>query len=298
VTNNTIKVIFNPRSRGNSNGEANAKIIAQLLHQANLDYHLEITHYPKHGTELAHHATLEGYQVIVAAGGDGLINEVVNGILQADSQKSPTLGIIPLGTANDLAFALKIPCDLKSACQQIAMGKTKWLDVGQVNGHYFVNNSGIGLEAKVTHLNDQMPQFVGKLSYILAAIKGVLQFEPWEMRLDWPGGSYEGPITLVSIGNSFRTGGGFYMTPHAVPDDGLLDFAFGTWLNRRQVFFLLPQTLYGGHLNHTLVVYKQTPSLKVSVPLSTIIQADGEIIAENATEIEYSIIPQKLQVIV
>ncbi len=292
MSNIKVKLIFNPLSG------ADVSQIERALTQANLDCQVEVTRYSKHAIELAEYATKAGYELIIAAGGDGLMNEVVNGILRAEVEPLPKVGLIPLGTANDLADALKIPHDLVAVAQRIAAGKTRLLDVCEVNGHYFVNNSGVGLEAAITYLNDKIRWVKGRARYLAAAVQGVWQFKPWEMRLDWPGGSYEGPITLVSIGNSARTGGGFYLTPQAEPDDGLLDFVFGTWLSWGQVVLMLPQTLYGGHIHHSLVIYKQTTSLKITVANGTVLHADGEILAENATEINYRIIPQKLAVIV
>lgn len=292
-----VKVILNPH-KGRLSQAAKIKQVEQALQRVHLDYNLEVTHHPQHATELARQAALEGWPIIVAAGGDGTINEVVNGLLQVDSQEPAVkLGIIPIGTANDLADMLHLPRDIINACRRLATGNCQLIDVGEVNGHYFVNNSAVGLEPLVTIAQEKL-RWLGASRYFLAALKTIWQAQSWQMRLDWLNGTYEGSVTLVSIGNSPRTGGLFFMTPQAVVDDGLLDFVYGSEMYRWQLLSLLPQTLWGNHIHHPLVIYKQTTYLKITASPATPIQADGEIIDLAATEIHYRLLPGKLPVIV
>jgi YegS/Rv2252/BmrU family lipid kinase len=215
----------------------------------------------------------------------------------AEQDQTATLGIIPLGTANDLAYGLQVPFDAAAACQRIAAGNTRLIDVGTVNGNFFDNNSAVGLEPVVTLNHEQMRSVKGNLRYVLAALKSLFQIKPWQMRLVWDDGSYEGPVTLVSVGNGRRTGG-FFMTPQAEMDDGLLDFVFDVGLNRWQLLTLLPKTLKGTHIDHPKVRYLQTRSLSINASPSTPLHADGEIIDRKALEINYSILPNSLRVIV
>ncbi len=293
-----IKVILNPYGGRLPKNEKVSRV-EQALRQAGLSYHLELTRQRGEGIELARQAALAGWPVVVAAGGDGMVNEVANGLLQAAGEaEAGTLGIIPIGTANDLAGMLQIPQDVTAACQHLAAGATRLIDVGQVNGHYFVNNSAVGLEPLVTLAHDRMRWVNGNLRYILAALKTIGRAKPWHMRLCWGDNAFEGPINLVSIGNSNRTGGSFYMTPQASLDDGLLDFVYATGLSKWQMLRLLPQTFTGAHIHHPQVVYRQTTLLTITAFTPTHIQTDGEIIAENVTEIIYRLIPHKLRVIV
>ena len=259
-----VKVILNPIT-GRPNGTAKIANIEQALQQVQLDYSLVVTEHPKQGTELAHQATLEGWPIIVAAGGDGTVSEVVNGIMQADDEHNkPILGIIPSGTANDLASMLQLPKDIQEACQRLAIGESKLIDVGQVNGHFFVNNSAVGLEPVVTVAQHNMRWMMkGVPRYIVAAIKSILTAKNWDVRVEWPSGCYEGSAILVSVGNSARTGGVFYMTPEAVVDDGLIDFVYGAGMSRWRMFTLLPRLLSGSHINHPMVIYRKTKELKL-----------------------------------
>lgn len=293
-----LMVILNPRG-GGLNQQAKIDLIEKGLQSAGLSYELKLTRYRRHALELAKEAALAHWPVVVAAGGDGTINEVVNGLMQAASEASlPKLGIIPFGSANDLADILNLPRNITQACRRIAAGNTRLIDVCRVNDHYFVNNSAMGLESVVTLQQDQMRRLKGNLRYVVAALKTIARAGWWQVRLEWDHGIFEGPLTLVSVGNSRRTGGAFYMTPQAEPDDGLLDFVYALQMSRWQMLKLLPQTFSGKHVHHPLVTYLQTTSLCLTVSPPTPIQADGEIIDENATEIRYQIYRQKLPVII
>jgi diacylglycerol kinase (ATP) len=294
----TIEVILSTYG-GTLGKQAKIALVEQAMSTVGLEYHLQTTQYAGHAIELARQATQEKRPIIVAAGGDGTINEVLNGIMPAVAEEQHiTLGIIPLGTANDLADVLGLPRDVTAACQRIAAGATRLIDVALVNGRYFVNNSGVGLEPVISLEHEQMRRVKGNLRYILAALKGIIKAKPWRMRLAWDDGDYEGPIILVSIGNSPRTGGAFYMTPKALLDDGLLDFVYAVGMSRWQLLRLLPKTFTGQHINHPLVHYVQTTSLSITASPSTPIQADGEVIDRAALEITYRILPKKLRVII
>ncbi|RME72159.1 MAG: hypothetical protein D6784_13940, partial [Chloroflexi bacterium] len=208
-----------------------------------------------------------------------------------------TLGILPLGTANDLADSLGIPRNLNRACERLAKGRHQLIDVGQVNGRFFANNSAVGLEALVTVAHDRMRWVQGNTRYILAAVKTILSARDWQMHIRWDDGEYTGPAILVSVGNSNRTGGKFYMTPHARLDDGRLDFIFAGNLSRPQLLRLLPQTFKGAHIHHPAVVYRQATHLHITLDSPTPIQADGEIFERQATDITYRIFPARLRVI-
>jgi diacylglycerol kinase (ATP) len=143
-----------------------------------------------------------------------------------------------------------------------------------------------------------MKRIKGTPRYILAAVKTILSHKPWNARLAWDGGEYEGPITLVSVGNNPRTGGAFWMTPRAEPDDGVLDFVFAGQVGRLRLMRLLPTTFDGSHVDEPEIVYERTTRLTIECSSPTPIQADGELFDLAATKIEYTILPGQLQVIV
>jgi diacylglycerol kinase (ATP) len=294
----TIKVILNPQG-GRWTGQTKINLVEQALQAANVDYDLVATARPEEGLDLARRAAREGWPIVAAAGGDGTINQVLNGLLQAvENDEPPSLGLIPVGTANDLADGLGLPRDLKAACERLGAGHTRLIDLGQVNNRFFANNSAVGLEAVVTATHDQMRWFQGKNRYLLAALKVILSNQSWHMKIAWDKGEYDGPAVLVSVGNNARTGGSFYMTPDALMDDGFIDFIYGGSLNRLRLLHLLPKTFTGSHIYHPAITYLQTTALSIITRPPTPIQADGEIIDTQATDIKYRVLPKKLRVIV
>ncbi len=294
----TAKIILNPYA-GRWKAQAAIPEIERVCHEIGLDYELAVTEGPQHAIELAREAALARFSPIVAAGGDGSISEVVNGLMQAagDEVAGP-FGVIPLGSADDLADMLGLEKEIKAACRLIQTGYTRTIDVGCVNGRFFDNNSAIGLEPMVTITQAAMKRVKGTPRYILAALKTILNHKDWHARLTWDDGEFDGPVALVSVGNTRRTGGAFFMTPRAEPDDGFLDFVFTGELGRLQLLRLLPTTFDGSHVEHPDVAQARTTGLTIECDPPTPIQADGELFELAATRIEYAILPARLQVIV
>lgn len=294
----TAKIIVNPYA-GRWKAKAAIPDIKWACQEIGLDCELVVTEGPNHGIELAREAALAGFSPIVSAGGDGSINEIVNGLMQAASDRTAgPLGIIPLGSADDLADMLGLEKEIEAACRVILAEHTRIIDVGYVNGRYFGNNSAIGLEPMVTIAQAAMERIKGTPRYVLAALKAIFGHKPWHVRLAWDDGEYEGPIVLVSVGNTRRTGGMFFMTPHAEPDDGYLDFVFAGGLGRLKLLRLLPTTFDGSHVERPEVSYARTTCLTIECDPPTPIQTDGELSELSATRIEYTILPSRLQVIV
>jgi YegS/Rv2252/BmrU family lipid kinase len=292
------KVIVNPYA-GRWKARKAIADLDQACEEVGLDYDLAVTDEPQHATAIAREAALAGFSPIVAAGGDGTISEVLNGLMQAaGGGVAGPLGIVPLGSADDFADMLGLEKNIEAACRVVCEGHARLVDVGCVNGRFFGNNSAVGLEPMVTITQAAMERIRGTPRYVLAALKTIARHEPWHMRLTWDDGEYEGPVTLVSVGNTARTGGIFWMTPGAVPDDGYLDFCFGGGLGRLRLLRLLPTTFDGSHIEQPEVAYARTTRLTVECNPPTPIQADGEICERAATRVDYTILPLNLRVIV
>lgn len=294
----TAKVILNPYA-GRWKAQRAIPQVERACAEAGLDYELVLTEERDHAIALAREAVRAGHSPIIVAGGDGTIGEVVNGMLQASGgAPSPVpLGIIPLGSADDFADELGLPKDIAAACRVIAAGHTRPIDVGRVNGRYFDNNSAIGLEPMVTVTQQKIQRLHGTLRYVIAALRTILAHRPWQMRLAWDGGEYAGPASLVSVGNTRRTGGAFHMTPRARPDDGLLDFVFAEGLGRLRLLRLLPTTFDGRHIEQPNIHYGQTTRLTIACDPPTPIHADGELFDLAATRITYEVLPARLCVL-
>ena len=172
----TAKVILNPYSNRWLAKERwpEAEV---ALKDAGLGFELAVSERTHHIVELAEQATRQGFSPIIAAGGDGTIGEVVNGMARAAKSETDLLGplgVIPLGSANDLVDNLKLPRDFHKAANVIAAGKTRNLDVGCVNGLYFDNNSAMGLEPYITLIQQRITAIKGMTRYLVAAVRGVL----------------------------------------------------------------------------------------------------------------------------
>jgi diacylglycerol kinase (ATP) len=293
----TAHVILNPYSgRGRAarlRGEMEA-----ALNAVGMEYELTTTTHPQHAIVLAAAAFAEGASPIIAAGGDGLVSEVVNGLLKAqpDGILGP-LGVMPLGTANDLAVNLGLPLGIPEAAATIAAGHTRTIDLGQVGDWVFDNNSAVGLEPVVTLYNIEMVRLRGVIRYLVAAVRAILAKRSWQMQLSWDDGSYEGPVSLVSVGNNPLTGGLFKMAPAADPTDGLLTFVHAFAPSRRKMFALLPRTITGKYVDDPAVHQHHTSWLRIRCQPPSPLQVDGEIRSTDLTEIEYRALPERLQLL-
>ncbi len=294
----TAKIIVNPYA-GRWKAQENIPDVRAAFDRNGIAYDLVIPPNANDGIEIAEEAAQAGFSPIVAVGGDGTYNLIINGLIRAAGD-GPTvpMGIIPLGTANDLPHALGIPNEIEAAVQIIARGQTKIIDAGRVNGRYFGNNSAVGLEPIITLENARLVWAKGTIRYLLAALICILRRHEWTMTLEWDDGRYEGPILLVSVGNTRRTGGVFFMTPQAKVDDGLLDFVFAPAMTRLKTLRLLPMTFNGSHIRRPEVTYISTTRLRITSRPGTPIQTDGEVFEPDATDILYEVSPLKLTVIV
>ncbi len=297
----TARVILNPyANRWRAGARANA--VMEALKEAGLPATLTISERPEHAISLARQATEAGYQPIIAAGGDGTINEVINGILQATpgSQPTPPFAIMPIGTANDFARMQGVPLNITLAAQAIASGQTHQIDAGIINGRwqagprYFINNSAVAMEPMITLENIRMKRLSGEIRYIVALIKGVLKLKAWQMQIQWDGGGYEGPTYLLSVCNGPRTGG-FPIAPGAQVDDGLFDFVFVPEVPKWTVLAILFRLMQGRHIHHPAVTFRRTTQIALSHSSpATPVHADGELFTQAATAVSYHILPHKV----
>ena len=290
------KVILNPYS-GRWSALKRKDEATAALREAGIEFELALTEGPQHGIELAEQAARAGFSPIISAGGDGATGEVVNGLHRAapDGVLGP-LGVLPLGTANDLVVNLGLPRDLREAARVIAAGHTRRIDLGKVNDWVFDNNSAVGLEPVVSIYNVRMTRLKGVIRYLVAALRAIGQKPEWTMRLEWDDGSYEGPASLVSVGNCPLTGGVFRMAPAADPADGKLTFIYGFAPTRRKMLALLPKTMSGEHVNDPAIHQHHTRRLVIHTDPSSPLQVDGEVRAEALSDFTYVVLPARLDI--
>lgn len=292
----TAKVILNPYSNRWTAGERQSEVETALTN-AGVDFEIACTESAGHAIELAAQAVQDGFNPIIAAGGDGTYGEVINGIAQAAGDgPAPSFGIMPLGTANDLPDNLGIPKVLSEAAQVIAERKTRLIDLGRVNERYFINNSAMGLEPYITLKHEKIKRIKGILRYLVAALQGIMDKPCWDVKMSWDGGEYEGPANLVTVGNCARTGGMFWMSPGADPFDGKLTFVHGHRPGRLQILTLLPKAMdpKGAFIEHPDVHQYDTTWLRIHCTTPSPYHTDGEIVELEIQDLEYRIHPQRL----
>jgi len=295
----TAKVILNPYSN-RWKAKARWPEAESALKAAGIDFELAISERPGHIVELAKQAVLQGFSPIIAAGGDGTIGEAVNGLAQAAKSEKDLLGplgILPLGTANDMVYNLGLPLDLPSAAQIIKKGNFKHMDIGKVNDRFFANNSAAGLEPYVTTKQVRIKWISGILRYLVAAVWAIMERPKWIAKITWNDGEYAGPVSLVTIGNGARSGGVFYMIPHADPFDGKLTFVYGYRSTRLAMLTTLPRAMNpdAGSYVETDGIHEQKATwIKIHLENPSPAHTDGELFSKAIQDLDYSIYPARL----
>ncbi len=298
-----IKILLNPYSN-RWNSQRRWAEAESALRTAGVDFDLSVSEHADHLVDLAADSVKGGFSTLIIAGGDGSIGEVVNGAARGWDEKTAfpvTLGILPLGTANDLGDNIGIPRDLIAAAKVIANRKTRGIDLGKCNERYFLNNSGAGLEPYVSTKQEKIKWISGVPRYLVAAVQAIMDKPNWKAKLEWDGGSYEGPLSLVSIGNGYRTGGIFFMTPHADPFDGKLTFVHGYRATRLGLFQALPRAMKpgeGSFIEMDGIHEIHCTRLKIHLDKPSPVHTDGELFDEWLTDLEYRIFPTTVQMLV
>jgi len=213
---------------------------------------------------------------ILVAGGDGTVHAVANAMLAADCRLP--LGIIPSGTSNDLASFLQLDNDLARSAARIAAGKTRGIDVGQVNNKFFINVASAGLLAAVAHTADvRLKNTLGKMAYYLKGLESLPSFHPLQIQVDIDGTVIEEEVFLFLIANSSTVGGFKNIAPMASIDDGLLDLLLVTKCSLPELTRLFISFLTGSQLEHKNVIYMQGRHIAIECNEELDSDLDGEL---------------------
>ena len=301
-----INFIINPIA-GQGAGKLALPEIERLAKESFPVFGIVCTEYPGHAIELARQAAIGGDDILVAVGGDGTSNEVLNGIMQANQQgyRNTSMGIIAIGRGNDLAFGFGIPAGLQDGFEIIRKGNHRLMDVGLITGgdypqgRYFGNGVGIGFDAVVGFEAVKLTHLHGYLNYIVAALRTIfLFFNAPLVQIDYDDKQLTQPSLMVSIMNGRRMGGGFMMAPHSEPDDGIFDFCIAGQLSRMGILKMIPQFMKGTQSSQPQI--KMGQAMKVHILAlngSLPTHADGETICKAGTELTINIIKRPLSVL-
>lgn len=299
-----IKVIVNPAAGKGAGGRQAEEVRARLAANG-IDGDLTLTEGPGHAIEIAREASLAGCKVVVAAGGDGTTNEVINGLMQAKEKGGgAALGVIGLGTGNDFMYAAGIPEDLGRACRCLAQGRRRWIDIAHVRGgdwpcgRYVGNGVGVGFDVKATIEVRKIKRLTGTPAFVLAALKTLfLYFDAPMITVQADDLTLTGHFLMISIMNGRRLGGGFYVAPQALPDDGMFDLTLAVQTTRLTILRLMAMYMRGTQLAHPSVSGLRARRIVVRAEGGLTSHADGEIFLTDGRYIELEMLPRQLQVV-
>ena len=307
-----VQVILNPHA-GRGAGARAKESLVRALRQAQVGFELTETTGPGHAQELASAMRTGGVLTVVAAGGDGTVNEVINGLAQVtpDGESIGKLAPFPIGTGNDFSDMTGMKRGAEALAQRIAAGRTRLVDLGRGQftsdarqiTRYFGNNVGLGFEAQVTVDSYTIKGVQGPLRYLLAVFKALGHFTSPPMEISWKNGSDHWahrslPTFMVSMGNSRRTGGMFYVTPDAQMDDGLLDVAIVPHKTKLEALQMLPKTFTGAHRNDPRILFVRCVEVKVQSAQPVPVHLDGEVIMDDVKSAHIEVFPSRLEIVV
>lgn len=255
------------------------------------------TQYPGHARELATTAAAQGIDTVIVLGGDGTVNEVVNGLLTSGQGPIPHIGIIPSGSSNDFSKSLGIPQHLQEACRVIAKGRIRKVDVGRAGPHYFCSASCLGYFAEVAARSLEMKRLRGSLRYVIPALGVIRKMAGgWEMSVRADGRVFHGAYAVLLVGNTSRFGG-LTMLPGAWPDDGVLDCLLIEMASKWEALHLIPLVYRKALERHKKVTRFHATSLSVTLHRPSYICNDGEMGTGLVQTIDYSVLPRTLRVL-
>jgi YegS/Rv2252/BmrU family lipid kinase len=281
---NRTCIIINPAARG-------ARARLRRLEGIAVGAVIKTTAGPGDAEAQAERAVDQGYETIVAAGGDGTINEVVNGIGTAPV----ALGILPMGTVNVFAMELGLPFNLEAAWKVIRGHKIRPIDLASANGHLFVQMAGVGLDAQIVQRNKRdIKAVLGPLSYLLTATRVAAEKPPVVRVISEGRPTVEGSFVLVGNGRFY--GGPFALFNEADPQDGLLDICVFKKMNYLALIRYFRGALFGSLSRFSDVTYFKARKLTVEADRSVPLEADGELAGH--APVEFSLRRRKLKVLV
>jgi diacylglycerol kinase (ATP) len=298
-------LIANPISGRGSDARA-VDPVAEQLRAAGINFEVARTERPWHAAELAARGASDGWEAVVAIGGDGTANEVLNGLMQIPQPKRPAMGVIAVGRGNDFAYGMGVPPGVVEGCRAVLSGHRRRIDVGRVagglypQGRYFGNGIGIGFDAVVGFEALKLAPLSGFASYIVAALKTISVYDHGpRLRIELDGGEARVQETLmVSVMNGRRMGGGFYMAPKGDPGDGQFDVCIAGQVTRGRILSLIPHFLKGDQEGQPAISVARCRQVRVVAEEGVLpAHADGETLCTDGHELQAELLPAQVEVL-
>jgi len=304
--NKTVKIIYNPSANKGNAGKLLPRVEV-LLKQSGIAYELVLTTAPGDAHNIAKQAAEDGCALVVAAGGDGTVNEVINGLMQAnvDGNGRPVLAVLPIGRGNDFAYGVDIPHELEEAVEVLVQDQSHSLDVGKVTGgdypegRYFGNGVGLGFDTVVGFEAAKVKWLHGAASYLLALIRTIFLYSKapvYEIKLD--NETFHQPFLMVSVMNGRRMGGSFYMAPDGDASDGVFDLCLASHVPQLRILPLAAKFISGTQKGHPAIRMLRSHKVTIRATEGTIpAHADGETICEAGKSLSIELFPDSLKVL-
>jgi len=276
-----------------------------LFQGQGLRFEHDITEAPGHAIELARAAAADGYNMVISVGGDGTINEIVNGLYAAGNIQDAMLGIVSTGTGSDYIRTIGIPRRCEEACRCFLEPKNLTVDLGVVeyasNGQraerLFVNFAGMGFDAEIVRRTTQQFKALGSLpSYLAGLLVTLLAYRNKDISLTVDGETENRRVCTVVMNNGRYGGGGMLAAPDASINDGYFDVMIVGDLSKPDLLRSLPRIYKGTHLTHPKVTMKRAKEIEIRSAQPMQLQADGEL--PGQVPARFRILPSVLKVII
>ncbi|MGD0756104.1 MAG: diacylglycerol kinase family protein [Bacteroidales bacterium] len=299
-------VIVNPNA-GNGKGKRDWEKISVLLKNKALPFAVKFTEKKGHAIRFAIEGIRSGYRKIITVGGDGTLNEVVNGVFLSKvcSTADISLALIPVGTGNDWGRMFGIPLDYEKAISIICENKLMLHDAGLVSFYegsekkerYFINIAGLGFESVVVKRTNYQKDrgHGGKLIYFYNLLMSLISYKNTKAEIIIDGEKIRANVFSLNVGNGRYCGGGMRQTPRALPDDGLLDVTIINGMGKLEIIRNLKILYDGTILRHPKIDGYKCKNIKVTSESEMYAEADGESLGQ--TPAEFSIIPESLNIV-
>jgi diacylglycerol kinase (ATP) len=265
----SIRILLNPAS-GRGTGKSSLDRIRVLA--SKLGAGLCVSRRAEDLADQARRAAADGVERLLVAGGDGTMHLAIQGL----AGTSCALGVIPLGSGNDLAGTLGIPPDLDAAVERAVKGEIRRIDLLRVGETSCVSYAGVGFDSEVTRYANETKILRGPLIYFYAVIHTLITFAPPRMRVVWDGGEFEGKVMFAVVNNLPRFGGGMRIAPDAVIDDGLLDLVIVREVPKPVLLSIFPKVYNGKHVNHPAVRIVRTKRAEITIDRTMTMYGGGE----------------------
>lgn len=279
-----LRLIYNPHA-GRRKLVNELDTVIRIFQEGGYEVNVHRTQSPEDIENTAEHCA--DMDTVVIAGGDGSIHQAVNGLMKIPAEQRPLLGILPVGTANDLAFALKLPKSIAAACEVIANGSTFDMDLGRVNDRYFVNVASAGLLTDISPKVDvRVKNRLGQLAYYLKGIETLPSFRPFHVQFEQNDRKYSEDAILLLAVNGLSVGGLKQLVPKASLSDGKLDFLLIKQSDWPETMRLLLKVLGGGKVESNNMIQFQTKHVSISCDRPVSSDLDGEWGPDSPWEIQ------------